>query len=204
MILPKWSKSATFVTLTTVLGLALCLRPAWHLARRTVLQFRAQNLWQMAKSKGKPLRQDQPVAWLRSPKGLSTLVLLGASQENLHKFPAWAKDGALPGEDGLGMVFGHRDAQFRKLGTLAVGDPLVLETKTGNICYRVSKIQIVARERLHQSLMNGRSRVNGLVLITCYPFRFAGPAPQRYLVWLEAIEKTRHPEASLVAKNEAL
>ena len=94
-------------------------------------------------------------------------------------------EGAMPDEAGLAMVFGHRDAHFRKLGHLAVGDKLDVDTMRGGQHYRVARIEIVDRDLLQERLRFGARTGHGLVLVTCFPFRYIGPAPQRYLVWLE-------------------
>jgi len=191
------------LTFTALLGMLICLRPAWHLSRRTLLQYRAQNLWQKARETGGPMHEDEPLAWLRGPAGLSTLVVLGATEKNLHASPAWSLDGAMPDEDGLAMVFGHRDGHFRRLKNLSRGDKLEMETLHATRTFEVARIEIVDKTSLHRDLARGEEMGYELVLVTCFPFRYAGAAPKRYLVWLDSDEAVRPDQVERVSVNNA-
>jgi sortase A len=77
------------------------------------------------------------------------------------------------------VLAGHRDSVFRNLGDLKLGDLLTVKTSYGDFVYEVHKIRIVAA--------NDRTVIVPtpdavLTLSTCYPFRFIGNAPKRYIV----------------------
>ena len=75
----------------------------------------------------KPKKGD-PVARLKIKKlSLDTIVLEGASTENLKKGPAHLENTSLPGEPGNCVISGHRvtyGAPFRHLDRLKPGDPI--------------------------------------------------------------------------------
>jgi sortase A len=58
-------------------------------------------------------------------------------------------------------------------------DEITLETLDGHFRYRVDFTQVVAPD--YTEALNDSS-VAILTLVTCYPFSFVGPAPQRYIV----------------------
>jgi sortase A len=58
-------------------------------------------------------------------------------------------------------------------------DEITLETLDGSYRYRVDFTQVVAPEYT-AALDSSDGAI--LTLVTCYPFSFVGPAPQRYIV----------------------
>ena len=54
-----------------------------------------------------------------------------------------------------------------------------LETLRGKEVYRVERIWVVAPEDV--SVLDA-TPTRSLTLVTCYPFYYVGPAPQRYIV----------------------
>ena len=86
---------------------------------------------------------------------------------------------AMPGQAGNVGVAGHRDTIFRSLRSIRKGDLIVIETLGGNYTYRVDGIEIVKPDDV-SVLNSGRARE--LTLVTCYPFQYAGSAPDRFIV----------------------
>jgi sortase A len=74
---------------------------------------------------------------------------------------------------------GHRDAFFRGLGQVRPGDQVRLRTESGVYVYEVGYSRIVGPE---QTDVLDSSNSPMLTLITCYPFGWVGPAPQRFIV----------------------
>ena len=89
-------------------------------------------------------------------------------------------DGTNP-PGGLGNVgiAGHRDGFFRGLKDLGIGDVIVLKTAADTATYVVAETRIVGPEDI--SVLDPTA-VPSLTLVTCYPFYYIGPAPQRYIV----------------------
>jgi len=86
---------------------------------------------------------------------------------------------AYPHELGHIGIAGHRDGYFRALKDLQLGDRLVLETLHGTKEFVVDDLRVIEPTELDylQETVDQR-----LTIVTCYPFYFAGSAPQRYLV----------------------
>ena len=85
----------------------------------------------------------------------------------------------LPGVSDNSVLAGHRDSVFRNLGQLKIGDLVTVRTSYGTFVYEVHKIRIVnANDRT--VIVPTKDAI--LTLSTCYPFRFVGNAPKRYVV----------------------
>jgi sortase A len=85
----------------------------------------------------------------------------------------------LPGVSDNSVLAGHRDSVFRNLGELKIGDLMTVRTSYGTFVYEVHKIRIVnANDRT--VIVPTKDAI--LTLSTCYPFRYIGNAPKRYVV----------------------
>jgi sortase A len=73
----------------------------------------------------------------------------------------------------------HRDSFFRPLKDIQVDDRIRLTTPDGINEYRVITTKIVPPT--DTSVLEEKTDEK-LVLITCYPFYFIGPAPKRFIV----------------------
>ncbi len=91
----------------------------------------------------------------------------------------------LPGISDNSVLAGHRDSVFSQLGKLALGDPLVIRTAAGEFTYMVSKFRIVKADD-RTVIVPTSSAV--LTLSTCYPFRYIGNAPKRYIVTADLVQ----------------
>lgn len=85
----------------------------------------------------------------------------------------------LPGEQDNSVLSGHRDTVFREIGDLLIGDLLIVETSAGIFTYEVTGTRIVDKD--DQTVIVPTDHAV-LTLTTCYPFRYVGPAPDRYIV----------------------
>jgi sortase A len=77
---------------------------------------------------------------------------------------------------------GHRDTFFRPLKDIKVDDTIRLTTPDGIVDYRVTNTRIVTPN--DTSVLDETSDKT-LVLVTCYPFYYIGPAPKRFIVEAE-------------------
>lgn len=86
---------------------------------------------------------------------------------------------AYPHEPGNIGISGHRDGYFRSLKDVQVGDAILLQTLEGEKRFVIGATDIVDIDdtRLLQD-----TRDQTVTLVTCYPFYFVGPAPQRFIV----------------------
>ena len=113
-------------------------------------------------------------------------VAYGVGENTLEKTPGWLTTSALPGEDGMCVVYGHRNRNHLKvLEKVTVGDTITA-TKDGiAYTYTVSDVAI------YESTSDWRlPTLDGstLVLVTCYPFRYSGHAPGKYMVAARLVE----------------
>jgi sortase A len=85
----------------------------------------------------------------------------------------------LPGVADNSVLAGHRDSVFSKLGKLKIGELLIVDTQAGKFTYKISGFRIVKADD-RTVIVPTKTAV--LTLSTCYPFRFIGNAPKRYIV----------------------
>lgn len=107
-------------------------------------------------------------------------VAYGVEENTLEKTPGWLTTSALPGEDGMCVVYGHRNRNHLKvLEKVERGDAITVAMDGAVYTYTVSDITIYeSTDDLRLPLVDGRT----LVLVTCYPFRYSGHAPGKCLV----------------------
>lgn len=108
-----------------------------------------------------------------------TAIYKGISKQNLKYGAAWACGTAEPCSNGNCTLYGHRDSAFKPIPKLKKGDIILVEYNSKRLDYKVSNIYVCEPNdnRIRQSSNNEK-----LTLVTCYPFSFVGPAPQRCIV----------------------
>jgi sortase A len=106
-------------------------------------------------------------------------VVEGTDDRDLKRGPGHLKDSVMPGADGNCVIAGHRDTHFTVLKNIQDGDEIDLERDGHKYRYRVDGMQIVTPDNT-ASLQPTKDAV--LNLITCYPFRYVGAAPKRFVV----------------------
>src|SRR5712691_11515825 len=125
----------------------------------------------------------QPIARIRIPSAeIDFIVFAGSDTATLEKGPGHVPGTALPGVEGPPnncVITGHRDSHFRHLGWLRKGHTIELETPTGEKTYRIVEREIVKPDAISVLAPTEKPR---LTLITCYPFNYVGPAPERLVL----------------------
>jgi len=111
--------------------------------------------------------------------GLSAMFAEGIDRKTLQRGVGHIPGTALPGQQGNVALAGHRDTFFRPLRNIHKNDEITLETLDGSYRYRVDFTEVTGPE--HAEVLN-QSHEAILTLVTCYPFSFVGPAPQRFIV----------------------
>jgi sortase A len=106
-------------------------------------------------------------------------ILEGTTPQTLRLGVGHIEGTALPGESGNIGIAGHRDTYFRVLKDIRTGDEIRIQTATGLSRYQVDLVQIVAPS---ETGVLAASAGPAITLVTCYPFRFIGPAPERFVV----------------------
>ena len=131
------------------------------------------------------LLSGEPIGVLEIARiGLSGVVVEGDEEDILDTAIGHLPDTPLPWESGNSALAAHRDALFRPLKDVRSGDLLRLRTPYGDFDYRVRETVIVAPEDLW---VLDPTPVAMLTLISCYPFNYVGPAPERFIVRAERI-----------------
>lgn len=126
---------------------------------------------------------------IRIPRlGLTAMVAQGDSAAVLQRAVGHLSDTALPGELGNVVLAGHRDTFFRPLKQVRAGDSVVVKTRNGDFEYVVESTAVVAPTDTDVIQPTNRRT---LTLITCFPFSYVGPAPDRFIVRARETEGSR-------------
>ena len=124
--------------------------------------------------------EGSPLADLQIPRiGLSVMVLEGTGARTLRLGAGHESGTPLPGADGNVVLAAHRDTFFRSLREIRVGDLVKLDSPGGTFDYQVIWTRVVPPEDT-DSLEPSQTPI--LTLVTCYPFYYIGPAPERFVV----------------------
>jgi len=199
-------------TTLVVAGLSLFAVAAWELLDRERHQELEQQQLQQALEARSPRQRSRASAtsgavaagararaargeaWGRldiARIGLSVALDEGVDATTLRHAVGHLPGAAFPGEPGNVVLAGHRDGLFRPLQDVREGDRLRQTTTDGSFDYRVTSVAVVAPERTDVTdPAPGRQQVT---LVTCYPFYFVGPAPQRYVVKAERLADAASP-----------
>jgi sortase A len=116
---------------------------------------------------------------------VSAIVRTGTDARTLRLAIGHIGGTALPGEVGNMGLAAHRDTFFRRLGEIREDDVVRLVTPTGAFSYRVAGTKIVEPQ---ETWVLDPTETPALTLITCYPFRYIGSAPQRFIVRAELVD----------------
>lgn len=103
----------------------------------------------------------------------------GTEAKALSKGAGHYVKSVMPGESDNSVIAGHRDTVFASLGKIKIGASIKITTRYGAYTYRVTGTRIVDRDDRTVIVPTESATVT---LSTCYPFRFIGNAPQRFVV----------------------
>jgi sortase A len=135
------------------------------------------------------LVEGGPIGELRIPRlGLTAVVAQGDSASVLRHAVGHVADTALPGESGNVVLAGHRDTFFRPLKRVRSGDAIVVNTRHGDFEYVVESTAVVPPT--DTDVLQATDRQT-LTLITCFPFSYVGPAPDRFIVRARQTARSR-------------
>ena len=125
------------------------------------------------------------IAWLEVPRlHISTAVLEGDDDLALQLGAGHIPGTPLPGATGNTGIAAHRDSFFRSLAGIQPEDRIRLRTPGGDWQYTVESTLIVEPSDVG---VLANSRQPGLTLMTCYPFKYVGAAPLRFIVYARRI-----------------
>jgi sortase A len=115
--------------------------------------------------------------------GVSAIVRAGSDARTLRLAIGHIGGTALPGEPGNIGLAAHRDTFFRRLGEIRADDLIRFVTTDGTYVYRVEGTQVVDPQ---DTWVLNPTAEPALTLVTCYPFRYVGSAPRRFIVRAQA------------------
>jgi sortase A len=115
---------------------------------------------------------------------VSAVILEGTQARDLRLGAGHIEGTALPGEPGNVGIAAHRDTFFRGLQRAAPNQRITITTAYGAYSYVVESTQIV-NPQATSVLAPTPDPI--LTLVTCYPFYYVGPAPNRFVLRARAI-----------------
>lgn len=117
--------------------------------------------------------------------GVRAIIRKGADEDTLDRAVGLVPGTASPGETGNVVLAAHRDTFFRPLRHIKVADRIRLVVPPNEYVYEVDSTRVVAPEET--SVLRSRG-TEELTLVTCYPFGFIGPAPDRFIVSAKRVQ----------------
>ncbi len=113
--------------------------------------------------------------------GSKVAVAKGVDESTLVDGPGWLETSAKPGQEGMCVVYGHRNRNHLKvLKNVKYGDTITVNCSDGTtFTYIVESVEIVGSDaELRVPTQDGAN----IMLTTCYPFYYSGHAPEKYVV----------------------
>jgi len=122
----------------------------------------------------------KPEAMLRIPSiELVVPVFDGTSAAILDQAAGRIEGTSRFGASGNTGIAAHRDGFFRALRDVQVGDLLQVDLPDATLTYTVVSTRVVDPSETRVLRATAEPTIT---LVTCYPFYFSGPAPQRFIV----------------------
>jgi sortase A len=112
-------------------------------------------------------------------------IMPDVNENTLKKNIGWLPSSSLPDQEGLCILMGHRDTDFSILKYAEVGDEFIVSMNGFEFKYSVSAIEIVNSDNELRFKAHSGST---LLLVTCYPFRYSGHAPQKILFYATKVD----------------
>lgn len=177
----RYSQFAFFAVAVALLGYcALTVAKTWSYQKQASLKLDAPHLQPVSLTIPEATPAGGLVGRIEIPRlGLSVIVDEGTDEETLRRAAGHIENTALPGRPGNVGIAGHRDTLFRPLRNIRKDDVISLTTLQGIYRYRVVSLKIVKPTDVAVLDPDG---TQVLTLVTCHPFYFIGPAPDRFIV----------------------
>lgn len=163
-----------------------------------------QTLWSRARIEAfrRARPGELPEGILRMPAlGLIVPIYAGTTPSELDRGVGHIQGTAALDSRGNAGIAGHRDGFFRTLSDVKLGQTLYIETLSGTRRYRVTETRIVAPSDVS---VLAPTALPSITLVTCYPFYFVGPAPQRFIVRAEPVPNRRDAAVRRTAGHSQL
>ncbi len=106
-------------------------------------------------------------------------IHIGIDNNTLNKGLGLDKLTHTPGEIGNSVIYGHRENILWNLKYVNIGDELLIETIDNELKYKIFDLQVVSPD---DPYIEAESEESIITLVTCYPFIYMGPTPERFVV----------------------
>lgn len=106
-------------------------------------------------------------------------IRMGTTDDVLKKGIGLDEDTTELGQLGNSVLYGHREKILWNLKNVKIDDDIIIETLTNNFIFRINDIKIVDPD---DPFIYESADESIITLVTCYPFIYMGPTPQRYVV----------------------
>jgi LPXTG-site transpeptidase (sortase) family protein len=176
-------------SLLVILGLAVVLASAFALFWSNELQqlyvpTLPSSDYAAGSTNGETTVQNgSPIGIIEIPRlGLSSVVLEGDDTAALLFGVGHLADTPLPWHGGNSVLAAHRDTFFRPLAGIRRNDVIKFSTADAEFEYVVKELKVVKSTEL--TVLDPTPTAT-LTLITCFPFDYVGPAPNRFIVKAE-------------------
>ena len=181
----RWSQAILLAAAAGLLGYcAFVLADTWSFQRQASRAFERQLQPAPPPGPGSDAMSGL-LGRMEIPRlGMSLIVAEGTDETTLRRAGGHISGTALPGHPGNVGIAGHRDTLFRPLQNIRQNDVIMLTTLQGEFRYRVVSTQIVSPSDVDVLNSDGHEI---LTLVTCHPFYFVGPAPNRFIVRAQRI-----------------
>lgn len=120
-------------------------------------------------------------AFVLTIHGKNITIAPSVDEATLEKTPGWLNTSASPGEEGVCVVYGHRNRNHLQiLKDVTYGETITLTMPDGSVyTYMIESMEILeSTENLRIPTITGQH----LMLTTCYPFYYTGHAPKKFIV----------------------
>lgn len=120
-------------------------------------------------------------AFVLTIHGKNITIAPSVDEATLEKTPGWLNTSASPGEEGVCVVYGHRNRNHLQiLKEVTYGETIKVTMPNGmTYPYVIESTEILeSDEDLRIPTIEGKH----LMLTTCYPFYYTGHAPKKFVV----------------------
>lgn len=191
-----------FLLLIFVVGAGIAIFSSWQLIKQSflltktiVVKHKPENPPRTFKGVyAKRPKSGEMLGSVEIPSiSLNSPLVHGTLEKHLKLGVGHYAGSVLPGENGNVIISGHRDTVFKKLGKVAPGDLIILNTKLGSYTYKMKSHKIVDKEDRTIIVPSDHEM---LTVTTCYPFNYVGSAPERYIIFAEFVKHTPNSTSS--------
>ena len=120
-------------------------------------------------------------AFVLTIHGKDITIAPSVDEATLKKTPGWLNTSASPGEEGVCVVYGHRNRNHLQiLKDVTYGETITVTMPDGSVyTYVIQSMEILeSSEDLRIPTIEGKH----MMLTTCYPFYYTGHAPKKLIV----------------------